>query len=689
MTPPPTPSFRLVRWWTALWLVAGVFVLTQAIWVHGGDGIPSGLGDGRLNQLILEHGFQSFRGHYDWSSPGQFHPTPHTLGWSDTHLGTLPIYITLRGLSFGPERAWQAWFVICAALNLVLGFRLFQQLGISTTYAGPLTFAAFAGAPTVWLAGTHPQLLPLFPGLWALSHLVSFAQNRRKRHLAIFAGGISAQFATGPYLAFFTGLVALFGIGAFFLSRAPFHSPPPLSGGPPPKRIPYFFASIGGLLGLINLWIYTHAVKTGATRPMSELFNLCPTWGDWFSPSAALAFYSSSTGASGALDRGELLLFTGFLPWILTVAATFLGWWFRPDPRARWAFILGATGLSLMVFTVRWPNDFSIWLSLAQVIEPLRGFRAIGRVVVFSHALMVGASGLLLVFCLSRLCHRPILTGLIHTLVGVVALEGLSTHQPAYLASHAIARREAVVAAWQQAGDREILAFAPGFTNQADVWLNLDAWAAALSRQRVTLNGYGGNAPPGHLGFVWTPTPANARELAQRLKIFESDISVVTQFPPEVAAELGFEYQPERALQNLDGFDLSPSAWSLFAPPERFDFEEGVFYQFTPHAEVTFRLPDHATQLSFLVGGRPGSYSNGGDSDGFSLAWSVTVGDGLASAANAEVINPRDIPAHRGFLSRSIKLPRGESRTLVLSFGPGPSGLNNWDWPLLGRLRVE
>lgn len=685
---PPLPRPRLLQFWTLVWLVAGVLHLTQAIWVHHGEGVPAGLGDGRFNHLVLEHGYQSWQGHYDWTSPGQFYPTKETLGWSDTHLGTLPAYILFRTLHFSPERAWQAWFILCAILNLVMGFRLLRQLGVDRALRGPIAFAAFAGVPAVWLAGTHPQILPIFPGLWALSQLLYFAERRQSPYLLLFIGGLAAQFAAGPYLAFFTGLVALFGAVFYRLTRvADANNNLPLV-PPKPGLTSYLLASAGALLGLINLRVYLQSVSSGTERPMSELIDLCPTWVSWFSASPAHAWYSPGWPAQSP-ELSEHVLFAGFLPWILMLTAIGAGWRFRQSPLARSASLLGAIAFVLILFTVRWPTGFSIWLTIADWVEPLRGFRAIGRIVIFTHLLMIVSAGLILSFGLRAAASRRLPAWPILLISGLTVFETLGFNQPHYLVSDAVARREAVVQAWQENGDGEVLAFAPGFTNQTDPQLHLDAWAAALSRQRVTLNGYTGGAPSSHVGFIWTPTAANAAGLAQRLKLPEESVSIVTQLPAEISSQLGYQFFSERVLQELEGFDIPPMSWTLFAPPERFEFEDTVYYQFTPNAEVSFRIPDHASSVTFLIGGRPGSYSDGGDSDGFALKYSVAGNSSAPLQESEELINPRDNPAHRGFLGRSITLVDGQNRVLTLSFGPGPSGLNNWDWPLLGRLRLQ
>ena len=241
----------------------------------------------------------------------------------------------------------------------------------------------------------------------------------------------------------------------------------------------------------------------------------------------------------------------------------------------------------------------------------------------------------------------------------------------------------------QAAGDREVLAWAPGFTNQQLPDQNLDAWAAALSLHRKTFNGYSGGAPGSHLPFLWSPTEENARGLAYLLRIPDETISMVTNLSEEDAQLTGYKILEGRPLRHLEGFDLQPAGWTLFAPVEVFVFDGTTYYQFTPNAEVHFRLPDEVQAVSLITGLRPGSYDNGGDSDGYQFTWKVVAPNGDVLVSESTLINPRDEPSQRGFLRLRLPTPAGNRRELVITTGPGPSGINNWDWPLVGRLTVE
>jgi len=391
-------------------------------------------------------------------------------------------------------------------------------------------------------------------------------------------------------------------------------------------------------------------------------------------------------GRGGSLEASEKLLFGGFLPWILAIGAVALGWRFRESsPTARLSLVTGVTAALIVLATVCWPGGFSLWLMLCDIVEPLRGFRAIGRIHIVVHSLLILTIALGLHIRPLR-SWKPQVAVL---LVVLLMIESWAAYQPSYKIADAQNRRSALVDAWSAAGDHPVLAFAPGYTNQPDPHLQLDAWAAAIATQRFTLNGYSGAAPLEHLQFIWNPHRQQAESLAHHLGISPDDLSIVEEYPPEVAQNLGISYQSQRSLRRLHGFDLQPADWKLFSPIEEFIFDGARFYQFTPPASVRFRLPDSASQVSFVTGMRPGAYFENNDSDGYDISVSVLDSSGSVLGKSSEVINPRDDPTVRGFLHRTVNLPAGQNRYLEFAFGPGPSGMSPWDWPLLSQLRIE
>jgi hypothetical protein len=492
-----------------------------------------------------------------------------------------------------------------------------------------------------------------------------------------------AQFAAGPYLAFFTLLVlGLTTLTAWAIRGARLRQD---EATPPLSVAAWAVLGFGALLGLANVWVYQQALLGGAGRPMHEVIDLAPTWRSWFSASPAHRWWPVGW-PGGSPEHSEHVLFGGFLPWVL--GAVTLGWawaWRGSLPAARLATALVLTAGAVVLLTVRWPGNFSLWALLCEQVESLRTFRAIGRIHILVHALLVIGFGLMVTQTATGFRRQ----GIAALALGLLLLETWAGFQPGYPIRDAQLRRQAVLDAWTESGNRPVLAYAPGYTNQPDSHVQLDAWAAALASQRHTLNGYTGGVPPTHLSFLWHPHPEEAKVLARATGVPWQDVSVVEQLPPKIADQLGYAYLPHRSLQRLDGFQLQPASWDLFSPLETHRFAEGVFYQFTPPASVHFRLPDQARRLHFLTGMRPGAYGNGNDSDGYGLTVIVRHADGRVLSDYQKLINPRDVPSDRGFLPLSMELPPGAERRLEFHFTPGPAGHGAWDWPLLGALRWE
>jgi hypothetical protein len=689
---PIAPSRAAI--WALLWGLLAVLHVTQAIWVSGGAANPGDLADGRFNQLVLEHGYQSLRGVYAWASPSQFYPVPNTLGLSDTHAGTLPIYAGLRFAGLPMDRAWQAWFVVVAALNALAAFRLFGALGVNGWVRGPLVFAGVSSSTMVWLTGTHMQMLPLFPALLGWAELVRWSDDRSRIRLVAASGWFAWQFAAGPYLAFFTGVITLaIGLARWLagLALAPARVTPPAVAETRPVR-----AAVAALAVFVAGWglavavavVYARALRGGATQPAAMITAFAPDLPAWFTAAPVSVFYPAGWLGWHAGDLVEHAWFAGFLPWIMVLAALWGGWAMRRTGAGVWmlAIALGVFGVTL--FFTRWSAAHpGAWVTVAGHFEVLRAFRGSGRVAGLLQVAMAAAAGLVLTNWRGGLGSRrqwmPV------ALAALVVIEGLSHGQPSTLVSVARSRSDAMIAAWRNAGDRPVLAFAFGFTNQPDVYLHLDAWSAALRLKRATLNGLTGALPGTHHRFIWGPTVENARRLMSDFQIPEESVSLVEGFGPAAEAALGITQLDQRPTTVLAGFDLQPCAWKLYAPLEFWPTDGVPMYQFTPDAELRFRLPDSVSRIEYLVGFRPDAYSGGGQTNGAGVTWLLAAPGGSEQRLSAELLEPFTRPEHRGLLRRSLEVPPGRDRVLIFRSDPGPSHSEPWDFLLLGRLRAK
>ena len=677
--------------WSLVWGLLAVLHVTQSIWLSGGQAYPGDLGDGRFNQLLLEHGYQALRGQSTWSSPGQFYPVRGTLAYSDTHAGTLPFYAALRALSISREEAWQLWFVVVTTLNAVAAYRLFRALGVAAWLRGPVVFASVGSTTMVWFAGTHMQMLPVFPALLAWEQAVRWCDDRRAWRVVAACGWGAWQFAAGPYSAFFTVVIAGWtGLARLALSRS---LPPQVSPvGTATTRRSWLGAGtvfvIGAVLASTVLGLYLTAIHEGHTRGLVEIIDLAPTPASWFTAAPVNGLYPAGW-PGGQNNLVEHAWLAGFLPWLLLAWVLVIGWPRRRTAAGSWALALGLGTVATVLFFTKWNIAGSgLWVWLAGQVEPLRAFRASGRVAGLLQFPLIGAGGLLLTHWLAMARTRLLATGSV-ALAVLLAAENFSRHQPATLLATARARTDALVSAWHRAGDRPVLAFAPGYSNQPEAWVHLDAWSAALALRRVTLNGYSGGLPASHVSFAWNPTVDYARAVIRDTQLPEDQVSLVESLGASTEQQLDFHHLASRPLTALADFNLQPDSWTLFAPLEKYEVDGRPMYQFTPPAEIRFALPAWATRVAVDVRMREGSYNGAGHSDGVGLTWLVRTADGNETRLRHEEINPRDRPADRGLLHREILIPPGNGRVLLLRVDAGPYGNPAWDWPLFGALRVN
>ena len=89
----------------------------------GFEYMPGDMGDTRLNNFFLEHGYRFLGGDEKsfWDAPFMF-PEKRALTYSDNHLGTLGFYAFFRTLGFDRETAFQWWFLLLFVLNYLSSF---------------------------------------------------------------------------------------------------------------------------------------------------------------------------------------------------------------------------------------------------------------------------------------------------------------------------------------------------------------------------------------------------------------------------------------------------------------------------------------------------------------------------------------------------------------------------------------
>ena len=157
--------------------------------------------------FFLEHGYQYFTGKTSsyWSAPFMY-PDKRTLTYSDNLLGTLPLYMFLRVLSFDRETSFQLWFLLICALNFISAFFCFKKLKFNLYLSAIGAYIFAFSMPFIGQIG-HAQLIAQFCIPWIFYYLIRFFYTWDAKHLGFSFLVLVWLFYCGMYLGFLTALL--------------------------------------------------------------------------------------------------------------------------------------------------------------------------------------------------------------------------------------------------------------------------------------------------------------------------------------------------------------------------------------------------------------------------------------------------------------------------------------------------
>ena len=205
------------------WIVCAISLLIQfqPMIFSGLEKMHGGLGDGRLVNFILEHGYRwllQIPPHQDFWQPPIFYPFTAASAFTDTMLGFgLPYWLS-RLLGAGPHTAMQWWLFSIYVLNFSAVYFLLRN-GLKVGVAGS-TAAALVSAVGALSWFGHPQLCPIFYMALALLALFRiFDQGEsapsdffRKLWIVVFAACFVLQVWSAVYAFFYFSLLVLVGL---------------------------------------------------------------------------------------------------------------------------------------------------------------------------------------------------------------------------------------------------------------------------------------------------------------------------------------------------------------------------------------------------------------------------------------------------------------------------------------------
>lgn len=494
------------RWGIGAWaLVLAAFAVGFAgfplrVVGTGGEYLPGDVVDNRLNNLILEHGYRCLAsGRLDrFPHAPVFYPALGATGWSDAHLGMLPVYVLARAVGFSPEGAFQVYFLVPFLLNFAAAAWACRRLGFGPVGTAAAAYVFAFGLPLVAQL-THVQLFPRFLVPPAVVFAWEFLRTPRTRLLAAVAGCWAGQMYLTVYIGYFLALLlAAGGATAVVLLRRerPWEKLLRPAPGEWKGRIGVAIGTAAVVLPLVLL----HALSVGGL-PIDFLRALAPRPESWINPAELTAAHSLIRG-----DRNpEQQVFVGAIP-LLAVAVGLVASVRRHQSGSVWtvAAVAAWSAVLLAVLVTRigwwWPYEAVVWLPGAS------GVRATGRIVLvllFPAALATAAMVDALVRVARGWGRAPGILVAVALLVAVAGDQWLAPEdgprQPEWIPAHCpkartIARQERIAAAIRRHPAPRLVYVMPsvGTPPFDGIILQLEAARAAQDLRLPCVNGYSG-----------------------------------------------------------------------------------------------------------------------------------------------------------------------------------------------------
>ena len=344
----------------------------------GFDRMQSDPGDVVLNNYFLEHTYRwAFDREYPHSfwSPGFFTPARDTFTYSETLVGTAPIYWLFR-IGFSESVACQLWILLTFVLNyvsLVVVLRWFKVTPILT--AAGAYFFAFGVIRTDHLP--HQQLMPQYFSPFAIWYAWMMLKDPSIRRWITFLGLCVIQILASLHLGWFLGFSLLIFVACgFFVEAGSFRRVREfVQGKPIATMLPLLIAAV--LLGMYarNFYRGTPGSRSyweaAAYTPYPDGWFVSPPgniWGDHFTPRDVEQF-------------PEKMLFPGFAAYGIFLVGGLYAW--RKKAIAQRTLTLACLGTSalLTMLVTRWGYDLSLWFFVHQLVPGANAFRAVGRIV--------------------------------------------------------------------------------------------------------------------------------------------------------------------------------------------------------------------------------------------------------------------------------------------------------------------
>lgn len=502
-----------VKTLSSLLIIVGMFcvgLFGVALRITGYDltFIPGDLGDARLNNYILEHGYQWITGQTSrfWHAPF-FYPATAVTALSDNHLGTLPIYAVFRLFDFDRETSYQLWFVVFFALNYFCCAWVLRKMSINAWGAAAGGYI-FAFSLPVMAFINHSQLMPRFLIPLAFYYVWQYLETRTTKFLTLACVAVAYQFYCTIYIGVFLvmGLIVLF--PAFFLVHKRYPDVRALLGGNYRRVAMRALVLILFILSLMPLLLpYYYTSLEYGLRSWEEIATMLPRIQSYFYPAEGSVLWNDLSFLGHGLPmHPEHRLFTGLIPLLALVFMPVIFFRDRTNPLFLKGMVAFIITVFLILLTLSVYEDFSLYRFVSKLpgLSAIRSVTRIMLLVLFPLAIMVG----LVLHKISEtkgLQRRPFAKGMLLLIILLVVCIDQRVYVAGFMnyskpeSQRRLMKIEAFVKDKHSAA--KVLAYMPAKSSDPPYVVHLDAMMAAQNLNMAAVNGYSGILPSDYYDF--------------------------------------------------------------------------------------------------------------------------------------------------------------------------------------------
>jgi len=490
----------------SFFLLVGIFFIILP-GIRFGKFVPGELGDGRLNNYLLEHFYRWITGWTAdlWNAPF-FYPWAKTLAFSGNHLGTALIYALFRLIGLDRETAFQGWYLVGYITNYAACGYVLRRLGFSALSSGIGAFVFSFGLPVVIKAG-HSQLLYRAGVPLAVLFFFNFKNNPQLKSATFLVAAITWQFYAEIYLGFFLSIL-IFSLAVAtciiesgsFKDRMSYWPRQLKQAYKASKTIDRFLclSSIVLLAVLLGelLWPYAWVSKVYKfERHWGEVASMLPRLTSYLLADNSVIWSRLSSLIKGIPMRHEHQLFVGIVPLLLSAYAV-KNIRYAGKFRVLLSTVLLST-LAVFLLTLYLGRNLSLYMA----VFAMPGFSAIRAVTRIILILLFPLA--IFISCAAEILQKKSRTNLpvksaFYLAIFILLLECIFVRQFAYEKASGQARIARLRSSLPLQPPKDPVLFDGTDKNEPFYYSELDAMLLAQELGWKTINGYSGNFPPGY-----------------------------------------------------------------------------------------------------------------------------------------------------------------------------------------------